>query len=104
MRELRVGPVVAVPRGWAGARRRRAARLVAGAPLSGPAGGRLFPVFVLWVLAANVVLLRDAARPRSRPAHDHGAGGGMPRHLVARVKTAKEGGREMASAVFGLTR
>jgi hypothetical protein len=43
-----------------------AAMLVVGAPLSGRAGGPLFLVFVLWVLAASVVLLRV----RSRPAHD----------------------------------
>jgi hypothetical protein len=40
--------------------------LVVGAPLSGRAGGPLFPVFVLWVLAASVVLLRDVAA-RTRP-------------------------------------
>jgi hypothetical protein len=54
-----------------------AAMLVVGAPLSGRAGGPLFLVFVLWVVAASVVLLRDASRPvaaRTRPMELAAAG------------------------------
>ena len=83
-------PIKAAFLAAAGARANAGASLVAGLERAGSgrdagggcaahgrAGGPLFLVFVLWVLSASVVLLRDASRPvaaRTRPMEPAAAG------------------------------